>query len=73
MPIVEVKMEGEHILSGGNEEFCFRHVTFYSLLDIWLKMSSRQSEVPGVQGRRWLEIEIVETANVGDISSHETS
>lgn len=34
LPFIEVEMEEEQFLSGTNEEFCFNHVAFYSLLGI---------------------------------------
>lgn len=34
LPFIDVETEEEEMLSGGNEGFCFNHVTFHSLLEI---------------------------------------
>ena len=58
---------------GGNEEFCFNHVKFYSLLGVSLKKSSKQPDMQVWSSgeRMGPEIEILEKACVDDILSHE--
>lgn len=54
---------------GGNEEFCFKHVSFYSPLDVkW----AVDMQVWGSGERIGPETEILETSWVGDILSHES-